>query len=53
VREEEYNQCLERILGFDPRLNPQEFEESRVSGESLEDLIRELEKNLAPTQEFS
>jgi hypothetical protein len=53
VREEEYNQCLERILGFDPRLNLQEFEVARAGGESLEELIRELEKNLAPTREFS
>jgi hypothetical protein len=53
VREEEYNQCLERILDIDPRLNLAELEAARAGGESLEELIQALEKNLAPTRDAS
>ena len=43
TREEEYEHCLERILGFDTRLNLKDLEEAKASEEKFEDLIRALE----------
>ena len=43
-REEECLQCLERLLGVNLRITEQEMEEAMQNGESLHDIIAELER---------
>ncbi len=43
-REEEYLQGLEKILGYDPRIDPKEIEEALKNPQSFEDFLAELEQ---------
>jgi hypothetical protein len=43
-REEEYLNCLEKILGFNPSIDPKEIEEAMKNPFSMEDFIAELER---------
>jgi hypothetical protein len=43
-REEEYDQCLEKILGFDPRIDLREIEAAKRNPMPIEALLEELEQ---------
>jgi hypothetical protein len=43
-REEEYLDCLERVLGCDPRMDLKMIEEAMANPCSLEDFLKELER---------
>jgi hypothetical protein len=49
AREEEYLCVLERVLGYDPRIDPKELEDALTNGQSLEELIAELEAVTSPS----
>src|SRR5262249_48692833 len=42
-REDEYNACLQRILGFDSRIDPQEIEEAKKDPRDAWTVLAELE----------
>jgi hypothetical protein len=44
AREEEYLSCLEKILGYDPRIDPREIEEAMANPHGIEDILEGLEK---------
>jgi hypothetical protein len=51
VREEEYCRCIERITGFDPRIDPRALEEAVQTNFSMEEFLAELERGtLASTR---
>jgi hypothetical protein len=43
-REEEYDRCLQKVLGFDPRIDASLLEEARAGGQSMDKLIEEMER---------
>jgi hypothetical protein len=43
-REEEYLQYLEKILGYNPRIDPKELEAALKDPQSIEDFLAELEQ---------
>jgi len=43
-REEEYCQCLEKVLGFNPRISLEEIEAARRNPQSIEDFLAELDR---------
>ena len=44
AREEEYDSALERILGFDPRIDPKEIEEALKDPQGIDEFLAELER---------
>jgi hypothetical protein len=46
AREEEYLECLERILGFDRRIDEKEIEEAIKNPCGIEDIIEELQRDV-------
>jgi hypothetical protein len=38
-REEEYLQCLEKVLGYDPRIDPKELEEALKNPQDIQDIL--------------
>jgi hypothetical protein len=44
AREEEYLQCLEKVLDYGPRIDPKEIEEASKRPQAIEDIIEELER---------
>jgi hypothetical protein len=45
VREGEYDRAIERILGFNPRIDPKEIEEAMANPQGIEDILEELERH--------
>src|SRR5947208_11705931 len=43
AREEEYCRCIERLTGFDPRIDPRALEEALRSTFSMDEFLAELE----------
>jgi len=43
-REEEYGRCLHKVLGVDPHFNPSLFAEAETGGQTLAEIIEELER---------
>jgi hypothetical protein len=43
AREEEYLDCLERVLGYSVRIDLKELEEARNNPRTIEDIIAEIE----------
>jgi hypothetical protein len=43
ARENEYMDCLERILGYSVRIDPKELEEARNNPRTIDDIICEIE----------
>jgi hypothetical protein len=54
-REEEYGRCLQKVLGFDPRLDPELIAAAgkTTGGQTLLEIIEELEReaSLSPSPE--
>ena len=44
AREAEYLAALERILGYNPRIDPKELEEAMANPQGIEDILEELER---------
>jgi uncharacterized protein YhaN len=42
-REEEYRQCVQRLLGFDPHVEASEIEDAKQDPQSAEEFLAELE----------
>jgi hypothetical protein len=43
AREEEYLQCLERVLGYRPQIDLKEIEEANNNPQTIEEFLAELE----------
>jgi hypothetical protein len=44
VREEEYCRCLQKVLGIDLHFDPSLFSEAETSGQTMQELLDELER---------
>jgi hypothetical protein len=51
-REEEYCRCLQKVLGFDTRIEAALVEDARAGGQTMDQLIEELERKMSASREF-
>jgi hypothetical protein len=50
-REEEYGRCLQKVLGFDTQEVPALVEAARAGGQTMDQLLEELEQMMAASRE--
>jgi hypothetical protein len=50
-REEEYGRCLQKVLGFDTHIDAALIEEARAGGQTMDQLIEELEQKMTASRE--